>query len=231
MVYREKLKIKSWAEEDRPREKFANKGKNILSDAELLAILIGSGNKKESAVGLSKRILASVSNNLNELGKVDLKDLMGFNGIGEAKAITIAAALELGRRRKTTEGIRRPIVSSSAAAFDLINAELSDLKYEEFWILLLNKQNQLIDKRPISKGGVSGTVADAKLIFKPALEKLASSLLLCHNHPSGNLKPSQADISLTKKLKEAGKTLDISVLDHLIVANDKYFSFADEGLM
>ena len=231
MVYEGNLKIKAWAEEDRPREKFASKGKNILSDAELLAILIGSGNRKESAVDLSKRILASVSNNLNELGKADLSDLMEFNGIGEAKAITIAAALELGRRRKVAEAIKRPKIDSSESAFNQISAELSDLKHEEFWILLLNQQNQVIDKRPISSGGVSSTIADAKLIFKPALEKLASSLILCHNHPSGNLKPSQADISLTKKLVEAGKTLDVTVLDHLIVANNKYFSFADEGLM
>lgn len=231
MLYEGNLKIKSWAEEDRPREKFATKGKNILSDAELLAILIGSGNRKESAVDLSKRILASVSHNLNELGKTDLTYLMEFNGIGQAKAITIAAALELGRRRKAAESIKRPKIDSSASAFDQVEAELSDLKHEEFWILLLNQQNQIIDKRSISSGGVSSTIADAKLIFKPALEKLASALILCHNHPSGNLKPSQADIALTKKLVEAGKVLDVNVLDHLIVANNKYFSFADEGLM
>lgn len=225
------LTIKTWAEEDRPREKFALKGKSTLSDAELIAILIGSGNRQESAVELSKRILSSVSNNLNELGKIDLSALMKFKGIGEAKAITIAAALELGRRRKLTEVIKNPKITSSGDIYDIMAPLLSDLKHEEFWVLILNQANKVIHKVQISSGGVASTVADSKLIFKPALEKLGSSIILCHNHPSGNLKPSSADIQLTKKNVEAGKLLDIRVLDHIIVANEKYYSFADEGMM
>ena len=231
MAYEGSLTIKAWAEEDRPREKFALKGKSTLSDAELIAILIGSGNTEESAVELSKRILASVSNNLNELGKIDLSELMKFKGIGEAKAISIAAALELGRRRKLTEVIKNPKITSSGDVYDIMATLLSDLKHEEFWVLILNQGNKVIHKSKVSSGGVASTVADSKLIFKPALEKLGSSIILCHNHPSGNLTPSAADIQLTKKNVEAGKLLDIRVLDHIIVANDKYYSFADEGMM
>ena len=231
MVYEGSLSIKSWAEEDRPREKFALKGKSTLSDAELVAILIGSGNTEESAVELSKRILASVDNNLNELGKTDLAELMEFKGIGEAKAITIAAALELGRRRKLTEEIKNPKITSSGDVYEIMSPLLSDLKHEEFWVVILNQGNKVIHKSKVSSGGVASTVVDSKLIFKPALEKLGSSIILCHNHPSGNLKPSAADIQLTKKNIEAGKLLDIRVLDHIIVANNKYYSFADEGMM
>ncbi len=231
MAYEGSLSIKTWAEEDRPREKFALKGKMLLSDAELIAILIGSGNTDESAVELSKRILSSVSNNLNELGKTDLAELMKFKGIGEAKAITIAAALELGRRRKLTEVIKNPKITSSSNAFEIMEPILADLKHEEFWVLILNQGNKVIHKAKVSSGGVSTTVADSKMIFKPAIEKLGSSIILCHNHPSGNLKPSAADIQLTKKNVEAGKLLDIRVLDHIIVANNKYYSFADEGMM
>lgn len=231
MGYDGSLTIKAWAEEDRPREKFALKGKSSLSDAELIAILIGSGNTKESAVELSKRILSSVNNNLNELGRIDLGDLMKFKGIGEAKAITIAAALELGRRRKLTEVIKNPKITSSEDVYEIMSPVLSDLKHEEFWVLILNQGNKVIHKSKVSSGGVASTVADSKLIFKPALEKLGSSIILCHNHPSGNLKPSAADIQLTKKNVEAGKLLDIRVLDHVIVANNKYYSFADEGMM
>ena len=231
MVYEGSLSIKAWAEEDRPREKFALKGKLSLSDAELIAILIGSGNTEESAVELSKRILSSVGNNLNELGKTELAELMKFKGIGEAKAITIAAALELGRRRKMTEVIKNPKITSSNDVFEIMEPIVADLKHEEFWVLILNQANKVIHKTKISSGGVSSTVADSKLIFKPALEKLGSSIILCHNHPSGNLKPSAADIQLTKKNVEAGKLLDIRVLDHIIVANNKYYSFADEGMM
>ena len=231
MEYEGNLSIKSWAEEDRPREKFALKGKSSLSDAELIAILIGSGNTKESAVELSKRILASVSNNLNELGKTDISALMQFNGIGEAKAISIAAALELGRRRKITDAIKNPKITSSNDVFEIMEPLLSDLKHEEFWVLILNQANKVIHKSKVSSGAVAATVADSKLIFKPVLEKLGSSIILCHNHPSGNLKPSAADIQLTKKNVEAGKLLDIRVLDHIIVANNKYYSFADEGMM
>ncbi len=231
MTYEKRLNLKAWAEEDRPREKFLLKGKSSLSDAELIGILLGSGSRDETAVELGKRILASVEHQLNTLGKMDVKALMEFKGIGEAKAITIAAAMELGRRRKAEEIIEKPKITSSQTAYQQIADVLEDLPHEEFWVLLLNRANQLIEKRNVSKGGVSGTVADAKLIFKPAIEKLASSIIICHNHPSGNLKASQADLKLTQKIVEAGKTLDIAVLDHLIVGNQAYLSLADEGLM
>jgi DNA repair protein RadC len=225
------LTIKTWAEEDRPREKLSLKGKNALSDAELVAILIGSGNKNESAVELSKKILASINNNLNKLGKLSINDLTQFNGIGEAKAISIIAALELGRRRKDSEIEKRLIIKSSKDAYNIIADVLSDLPHEEFWVLYLNRKNEVIKKENISKGGVSGTIADSKIIFKSAIEQLASAIILCHNHPSGNLSPSAADISLTKKLKETGIMLDTPVLDHLIIGEKDYFSFADENLM
>ena len=231
MTYEKRLNLKAWAEEDRPREKFLLKGKGSLSDAELIGILLGSGNRDETAVELGKRILASVEHQLNTLGKLDVKALMKFKGIGEAKAITIAAAMELGRRRKAEEVVEKPKITSSQTAYQQIADVLEDLPHEEFWVLLLNRANQLIEKRNVSKGGVSGTVADAKLIFKPAIEKLASSVIICHNHPSGNLKASQADLKLTRKIVEAGKSLDIAVLDHLIVGNQAYLSLADEGLM
>jgi DNA repair protein RadC len=224
------LNIKSWAEDDRPREKMLRRGKQNLSDAELLAILIGSGSRKETAVGLSQRILKSIENNLSELGKVSLAELMRFKGIGEAKAITIAAALELGRRRQLSGNIDRPQILSSKDGYNCIAPILMDLGHEEFWIILLNRANKVISKEQISAGGVSGTVVDAKIIFQKALQTApASSIILCHNHPSGNTRPSQADIDITKKLKEAGETLDISVLDHLIIAGSDYYSFADEG--
>lgn len=226
-----KLNIKSWAEEDRPREKLLFQGRGALSDAELLAILLRSGSRNESAVELSKRILALVGNNLNDLGKTDLSQLMEFKGVGEAKAITIVAALELGRRRKLVEVGKKAAINSSQDAYFQLFAQLSDLPNEEFWIILLNRRNQILEKRNISKGGVSGTVADAKLIFKPAIERLASGIILAHNHPSGNLTPSNADRQLTKKLIRAGQDLDINVLDHLIIGDDAYFSFKDEGLM
>ncbi len=227
----ERLNIKAWAKADQPREKFAAKGKSSCSDAELLAILIGSGNKQETAVELSKKILRSSQNNLNTLGQLELSDLMKFRGIGEAKAIGIAAALELGRRRKGTALVEKPMVNSSGMAFQLISENLSDLKHEEFWVILLNNSNQLIEKKNISKGGVAATVADAKLIFKAAIEKLASSIILCHNHPSGQLKASHQDIKLTQKLVAAGKSLDIAVIDHLIIGNNEYLSFSDQGLL
>ena len=230
-MYNQNLTIKTWAEEDRPREKLALKGKNSLSDAELIAILIGSGNKKDSAVELSKKILASINNDLNKLGKLTIKDLTQFNGIGEAKAISIIAALELGRRRKDTEVEKRPVIASSKDAYNVIAAVLSDLPHEEFWVIYLNRKNEVLKKEIISKGGVTGTIADSKIIFKSAIEQLASAIVLCHNHPSGSLKPSPADISLTKKIKETGTLLDTPVLDHLIIGEKAYFSFADENLM
>jgi len=225
------MKIKAWAKEDRPREKFAKKGKQSLTNAELIAILIGSGNREESAVELSKGILNSVNNDLDQLGRLNVQNLVKFKGIGEAKAITIAAALELGRRRKTTKTSEKEVIDCSQKAFEVISDNLLDLEHEEFWIILLNRSNNVIDKINISKGGVSGTVADAKLIFRAAIEKLASSIILCHNHPSGRLQASKEDINLTKKLTEAGKHLDISIVDHLIVGNNNYFSFSDETIL
>jgi DNA repair protein RadC len=225
------LGIKAWAEEDRPREKLLLKGKTTLSDAELIAILIGSGSRDETAVELSKRILSSVSNNLNQLGKTSIVDLQKFKGIGEGKAISIAAALELGRRRKDSDPVKRVKITGSSVVYDYMREVMDDLPHEEFWVLLLNRGNQILEKVNISKGGVSQTVVDAKIVFKMAIDRLASSIILCHNHPSGNLKPSEADIQLTKKLKEAGRILDLPILDHLIFADNTYFSFADEGLL
>ena len=225
------LSIKSWSPEDRPREKLILKGKSALSDAELIAILLGSGSSKMSAVDLAKKVLQPASNNLHELARLTVKDLIKIKGIGEAKALTIVAALELGRRRKDLEGTEKAKITGSKDVYDLIKSDLLDIPHEEFWILLLNRANRVIKKVQISQGGVAGTVADPKIIFKLALDDLASGIILAHNHPSGNLTASQADLDLTKKLKEAGKLLDIQVLDHLIVAGQKYFSFADEGLM
>ncbi len=225
------LGIKAWAEEDRPREKLLLKGKTALSDAELIAILIGSGSRDETAVELSKRILSSASNNLNQLGKMSIVDLQKFKGIGEAKAISIAAALELGRRRKETDAVKRVKVTASSVVFENMREVMEDLPHEEFWVLLLNRGNQILERVNISKGGVSQTVVDTKIVFKMAIDKLASSIILCHNHPSGNLKPSEADKQLTKKIKEAGRILDLPILDHLIFADNTYFSFADEGLL
>ena len=223
------LKIKDWAVEDRPREKLLKKGINSLSNAEIIAILIGSGTKNESAVDLSKKILKSADNNLNELGKLGIPDLIKMKGIGEAKAITILAALELGRRRKISEIINKKKVTQSKDIFELFQPLIGDLPHEEFWILLLNRSNRIIEKYKISQGGISGTVIDIKIILKNAIEKLASSIILCHNHPSGNKEPSSADDSITQKLKKGAELLDIQVLDHIIVADTNYFSYADEG--
>jgi DNA repair protein RadC len=223
--------IKSWAEEDRPREKMCLKGERHLTDAELLAILLGSGSREESAVALAQRILNIANHNLHDLARIGIKELMKFKGVGEVKAITIMAALELGRRRQLSDLREKPQLRSSRDAYDAIAPLLMDLPHEEFWILLLNRANLIIDRQAISSGGVSGTVVDAKMVFKKALEALASSVILCHNHPSGNLKPSQADLDLTKKLRKAGETLDIGVLDHLIISGNSYYSFSDEGVL
>ena len=225
------LNIKSWAEEDRPREKLLLKGKASLSDAELLGILIATGIQNMTAVDIAKVILQSVQNDLNQLARLSVKDLAKFKGIGEAKAITIVSALELGRRKKATESAEKPRIKSSSDAYEVLRPYLSDLSHEEFWIILLNRANEVIKCEKISSGGVSGTVADPKIIFKYALENLASAMILSHNHPSGNLSPSQADRDLTKKLKAAGNNLDIPVLDHLIFTDKTYFSFADEGIL
>ena len=221
--------ISSWAEEDRPREKMLLKGRQSLSDAELIAIMLGSGSAGESALGLAQRILASVDNNLHDLGKRSIQEFQRFKGVGEAKAITIAAALELGRRRQISDLRDRPKVASSRDAFNAIASLLTDLYHEEFWLLMLNKANEVVAREKLSAGGMAGTVADVKLAFKLALDARASAIIAVHNHPSGNLKPSEADISLTKKLKEAGKILDLPLLDHLIVSERGYYSFADEG--
>jgi DNA repair protein RadC len=224
------LNILKWAEEDRPREKLLLKGKNALSDAELIGILIGSGTRSLSAVELSKMILKEVNYNLNALAKLNVHDLQKFPGIGEAKSISIISALELGRRRKESEPEKLPGITCSRDVYDIIKADLMDQPHEEFWILLLNRANKVIKKRSVSVGGISGTVADPKVIFKIALEHGASAIIIIHNHPSGNTKPSEADIRLTKKLKEAGLLLEIPVLDHLIFTDNGYLSFADEGI-
>ena len=225
------LTIKGWSPEDRPREKLLLKGTSALSDAELIAILIGSGTANLSAVDVSKKALQQAGNNLHELAKLSVKDLMKVKGIGEAKAITIVAALELGRRRRAADTDEKPRISSSKEAFDQLAGDLMDLPHEEFWVLLLNRAHRVIKKKRISEGGVSGTVADPKIIFKMALEELASGVIVAHNHPSGNLSASQSDIDLTRKLKEAGKFLEIQLLDHVIICGQKYFSFADEGMI
>ena len=225
------LTIKSWAEDDRPREKLILKGRQALSDSELLAILLASGSREETAVQLAQRILQENKNSINELAKLQLNDLKKFKGVGEAKAVTIAAALEIGRRR-TDESLEEKIkISSSKHAYSILKSKLSDLPHEEFWVLYMNRSNSLIKKECISKGGISGTVVDIRLILKPAIECLASSIILAHNHPSGNLKASQEDINLTKKTKEAAKFMDISLQDHLIIGDQAYLSFADEGML
>lgn len=229
--YEHKLSIKSWAEEDRPREKLLLKGRHALSDAELLAILIGSGSREETAVALSQRLLADFGNDLNRLGRLSIQELMHYKGIGEAKAISIVAALELGRRRKDKEPEKRPKISSSKDVFELMNGTLADLPHEEFHALYLNRANRVMSSERISTGGVTGTVADSRLILKSAINLLASGLVVCHNHPSGNLQPSAADKKLTKKLQEACRLLDIQLLDHLIITDTAYFSFADEGML
>jgi DNA repair protein RadC len=230
-AYPPALNIKTWAEEDRPREKLLLKGKAALSDAELIAILIGSGTPKLTAVDVAKLILAAVNNDLNELARLSVKDLMKHKGIGEAKAITIVSALELGRRRKETAAAAKTQITCSTDIYNYIKPQLLDLPHEEFWIILLNRANIVMKKESISAGGVAGTVADPKIIFKKALEQLASSVILVHNHPSGNIKPSAADIALTKKMKEAGAFLDLPILDHIIFTDNDYYSFADEGLL
>ena len=223
--------ITRWAEQDRPREKLLQKGASALSNAELIAVLLRSGTRRLNAVDLAKTILGQAGNDLNRLAKMEPGDLMKFRGVGEAKAIAIVSALELGRRRSEFESVQKPSITRSADAYALMKSELLDKKREEFWVLLLNRANKLTGRIPVSTGGVSGTVADPKIIFKPALEALASSVILVHNHPSGNLKPSDADLKLTRKLKAAGELLEIAVLDHLIFSDDGYFSFADEGLL
>ncbi|HCY97815.1 DNA repair protein RadC [uncultured Polaribacter sp.] len=227
----EKLTIKSWALDDRPREKLVSKGRSALSDAELIAILIGSGNREESAVALSKRMLKTVHGNLNALAKLSVEKLTEFKGIGLAKAISIITALELGKRKQLESTLERPKITSSRDAAHTMQVIIGSLEHEEFWVLYLNNSNKIVAKVQISKGGLTGTLVDVRLVFKRALEVAAVGIIVCHNHPSGKLQPSTADKQLTSKIKAAGITLDIKLLDHLIITEKAYFSFADEGLL
>lgn len=224
-----KLTIKSWASDDRPREKLIAKGKIALSDAELIAILIGSGNREESAVALAQKILQRVGNNLNSLAKLSIEELMQFKGIGEAKAIAIITALEIGKRRHFEEENKNDKITSSKDVCKIMQPLIGDLQHEEFWVLYLNNSNKILGKHQLSKGGLTGTLVDIRLLFKRALELYAVGIIVCHNHPSGKLKPSTSDIQLTQKIKQAGVTIDIKLLDHLIITEKAYFSFADEG--
>ena len=225
------LKITDWAVEDRPREKLIQKGIASLSDAELLAILISSGTKDKSAVDLGRELLSVANNNLNSLGKLTIADLKKLRGIGTARAVTITAALELGRRRKLTEVQDVPQIRSSKDIADIFQPLLSDLLHEEFWILFLNRSNKVINKMKLSQGGISGTVTDVRIVMKTAIEYLASGIIVCHNHPSGNLNPSESDTKITQKIKEAGNLMDIQLLDHLIISDKDYYSFADNGVL
>lgn len=225
------LTIKQWAHDDRPREKMMTKGATALSDAELVAILIGSGTTNETAVSIAQKVLAAAKNNLNELGRFSIKDLTKIKGIGTAKAIAIMAALELGRRRKNSEAINREQITSSNDVIELFQDSLADLHHEEFWVLLLNRANKIIERVKISEGGYTATTVDVRKIMKTALDHQAIGLILCHNHPSGNHNPSNDDINITAKIKQAAKTLDISLLDHVIITPGKCYSMADNSLI
>jgi DNA repair protein RadC len=225
------IRIKQWAPEDRPREKLLHKGTASLSDAELIAILLGTGTQNQSAVDLARQLLLSCNHSLDEIAKMSVAEIRKVKGIGRVKAIVIAAAMELGRRRKEVVQLEKPRITGSADAYNILRADLMDLPNEEFWVLMLNRANRVIRKKKISEGGLSGTVADPRIIYKLAVEDLACGIIVAHNHPSGNLTASQNDIELTRRLKEAGKVMEIQLLDHLIIAGHKYFSFADEGLI
>lgn len=223
--------IKNWATEDRPREKMLEKGRETLSDAELIAILIGSGNSNESAVDLSRRILRDVDDNLIQLSQLNINNLTRYNGIGEAKAVSILAALELGRRRRFAEASTQAFIKNSKDAFEYFYMRMADIEHEQFWVMLLNPANKVIKLAKVSDGGINGTSADPKRIFKIALENNATAMMLCHNHPSGNVLPSDHDKVLTRNIINGGKLLEIKILDHIIIGIDKYFSFADSGLI
>jgi DNA repair protein radC len=222
------IPIKEWSDSDKPREKMIAQGKNSLSNAELLAILIGSGSKNESAVSLSRRILASVNNNLTNLGKLSLQQLQQFKGVGEAKAVTILAATELGKRRSNEQPTELIRIASASSVFKLMQPIIGELPHEEFWVLFLNNTHRVLHKTMLSKGGITSTTVDVRLLFKTALECGAVAIVLVHNHPTGNLKASEEDISLTKKVKAAGDNLDIKLLDHVIITNEGFISLADE---
>jgi DNA repair protein RadC len=228
---RNRLTIKQWSEEDRPREKLKKQGRQSLSDAELLAILIGSGTPNEDALTIAQKLLLSVDSDLSKLSKQSISELMKHYGIGEAKALIISACMELGQRRKDMVKPEKLKIQSSLNIHNLMSEHFADLAHEEFWVIFLNRGNFVIDKKCMSKGGISGTVVDIRIILKQAIESLASSIILCHNHPSGNLKPSNEDILLTRKCKDAALLLDIKLLDHLIFNENKYFSFCDEGML
>ena len=223
--------IKSWAIDDRPREKMLSKGAAALSNSELIAILINSGSKDKSAVALAKEILQKGKDNINELGKLSLKELQEIKGIGKAKAITIAAALELGRRRETAPFLNKPVISSSDQLAKYLQQQLKDYTHEVFALVFLNQANKINKFEIISSGGITGTVADPRIILKKALDEKATSIILCHNHPSGNLQPSRADENLTQKIKDAAILLDIKLLDHIIVSEEGFYSFADDGML
>jgi len=223
--------IKQWAKDDRPREKLLLQGASHLSDSELVAILLNHGTRDKSAIDLGKEVLQLGKNNLNELGKLTAKDLMRIKGIGEAKAITIAAALELGRRRQASSHLQKPVVSTSRDLANYLQSLFQDHNREIFAVAFLNQSNRINHIETVSEGGITGTIADPRIILKKALEENAVSLILCHNHPSGSLKPSRQDEEITKKIKEAAKYFDIKVLDHIIVSDAGYFSFADEGIL
>lgn len=225
------MSIKFLAEDDRPREKFLIKGKSALSDSELLAIILGSGNQDDSAVELARKILASVENNWQNLSKLSIKDLMKFKGIGEAKAISVAAALEIGRRKASQEASEKIMITSTRDSYQIFSQYLSDLRTEEFWAIFLNQKNQVIHKSQISKGGITGTLVDVRVLYKIAIENYSTGIIVAHNHPTGNLKPSEIDIAITKRIKNAGDLLEIKLLDHLIIGEQSFFSFAEEGLL
>ncbi len=230
MEYKKSI-IKNWALEDRPREKLLCHGIQSLSDTELLAILIGSGTRNASAVDLARQVLESAGNNLHQLGKSSVGELKQIKGVGQTKALLLMSAFELGRRRGQTDMLARQKISSSKDVFYLFQPLLGDLPHEEFWILILNRSNQVVDKVRISQGGISGTVIDTRLILRNAIEKLASGLILCHNHPSGNTQPSEPDKKITEKIQNAANFMEINLLDHIIIADKSFFSFADEGIL
>ncbi len=228
----QRLNLKQWADEDKPREKLIHKGISTLTDAELVAILLRTGTREETVVELARRMLSSVNNNLDQLGKLTIHDLQkGFKGIGQTKAITLIAALELGRRRKHAQALEQPQIKESTHIYHYFEPILSDLPHEEFWILLLNRSHKIITSICISKGGIAATVVDIKLILRSAIDQLASSIVLCHNHPSGNRMPSEGDKEVTRKLQEACNWMDIQLIDHIIIAGKYYYSFADEGIL
>ncbi|MCO6565249.1 MAG: DNA repair protein RadC [Apibacter sp.] len=225
------MNIKSLAEEERPREKLVIKGKQALSDAELLAIILGSGSKSESSITLAQRILSSVNHNWNELAKLSIRDLCKFNGVGKVKAIEIITSLEIGRRKSLQQALKKESISSSKDAFNILQPIIGDLMIEEFWVIYLSRSNKILSKEKISQGGITGTMVDNRLIFKHALELNSVSLIISHNHPSGNIQPSNSDMQITQEIKKAGSLLNIILIDHLIVTQTSYFSFADENLL